>query len=139
MRFLFSILTLAGAALADPEMIPETTETLVGQTSPAIELPLAEGGTFRLEDHRGHWVAMAFWASWCSPCRAELPALVPWDEARSDVEVVAVNVDREQADALRFLERLGRIPPVAWDRDWRRNTTRPDRSTCPCCHIRPHS
>jgi len=115
MRILIPLLILTGTSLAGPEMIPESTETLVGQTAPSVELPLAEGGTFRLEDHRGHWVALAFWASWCSPCRAELPALVPWGEARPNLNVVAVNVDRDQADAYRFLERLGRVPPIAWD------------------------
>lgn len=40
-----------------------------------FQLPLASGGTLDLSDYRGKWILLNFWASWCAPCRNEMPAL----------------------------------------------------------------
>ena len=39
------------------------------------------------------WTVLAFWATWCAPCKKELPELNAWSQSRTDVNVLAVNVD----------------------------------------------
>jgi len=63
----------------------------------------------RLEDFRGQPVLVTFWASWCGPCRAELPELAELTRELKDSGLVllAVNVDSSAAAGLRFLESSG--------------------------------
>jgi thiol-disulfide isomerase/thioredoxin len=76
-----------------------------------------DGSTFHLSGEKGHQVVVAFWASWCSPCRRELPALAKWAKTNPDVHIVAVNVDRNRADADRFLSSVHFDLPVGYDPD----------------------
>jgi len=48
---------------------------LIGQPAPALKLPDLSGTTHDLAGYRGHPVVLNFWASWCLPCREEMPAL----------------------------------------------------------------
>ena len=109
-------LLLAQLAFAAPEMIPEEDTNLVGRTAPEIEAPMI-GGDFRLSDHRGKPVVLSFWASWCGPCRQELPALDELQKSRPDIAVFAVNVDREKGKAMNFLKQVKIDLPVVWDHD----------------------
>jgi peroxiredoxin len=108
-------LLLVQLALAAPEMIPEEDPNLVGRTAPDVEAPFLDGGTFKLSEQRGKPVILAFWASWCGPCRLELPALDALQKERSDIAIFAVNVDREQAKAKAFLKQVPIDLPVVWD------------------------
>ncbi len=108
---------ISGPASAGPEMIPEADLSLEGRVAPPFEVSTLDGGTFNLEDHRGKIVVMSFWASWCSPCRLELPALDALQKERDDLYIVAVNVDRDRAAAERFLNSLDIDLPVAWDNE----------------------
>lgn len=84
----------------------------VGQQAPALERERIGGGTVSLAALEGKVVLLNFWASWCGPCRKELPALVELHRELAPsggFEVLAVNVDRDEASALRFLG--GRLPP----------------------------
>lgn len=47
-----------------------------------------------------HWQVINYWASWCGPCREEIPALNQLDAAREDIVVLGVNYDGLQGDAL---------------------------------------
>lgn len=67
------ILPLAAALLA---ATPATARELkVGQPAPPIELTLADGTKTTIAEHRGEVILVNFWATWCVPCRVELPLL----------------------------------------------------------------
>ena len=68
--------------------------TAVGQRSAMGELRLVDvqGGTWRLEDHRGQVVVVNLWATWCGPCIEETPALVR-TAREMDVAVVGLSLD----------------------------------------------
>lgn len=67
---------LAAALLAIGAAPPPASHTLkVGQPLPAIELTLLDGSKVNTTDLRGQVVVLNFWATWCVPCRTELPLL----------------------------------------------------------------
>ncbi|MCB9678659.1 MAG: TlpA family protein disulfide reductase [Alphaproteobacteria bacterium] len=106
---------LCAAALAGPEMIPEKDVDLVGRTAPDFTAQDDEGAAFTLASTRGKPVVLSFWASWCGPCRQELPALAELQKTRDDVVIYAVNVDRERAKAQKFLAQVKFDLPIVWD------------------------
>jgi peroxiredoxin len=87
--------------------------------APDFTLETADG-EFRLSDQRGKVVVLNFWASWCAPCRHEMPVFQETYEARApagDFMLVAVNVtaDDARANADRFVEDFGLTFPVPFD------------------------
>lgn len=71
----------------------------------------------QLASHAGRPVLINFWASWCAPCREEMPALQALADRGTVVLTVAV-ADR-QSDTLRFMESAGVSLPLVHDRDQR--------------------
>jgi thiol-disulfide isomerase/thioredoxin len=89
------------------------------QRTPPLRLALLDGTAWSLADQRGHAVLLNFWATWCEPCRDEMPSLASLAarEQGSGLRVVAVDY-REPEDAVRrFLEATPVATPVALDRD----------------------
>lgn len=81
-----------------------------GTPFPNVELHSMDGQkSVRVEDFRGRPVLVAFWASWCGPCRAELPELAELTHELKDSGLVflAVNVDSSVSAGQRFLQRTG--------------------------------
>lgn len=77
---------------------------------PDVEFHSLDGEeSVRIENFRGQPVLVTFWASWCGPCRVELPELVELARELKDSGLVllAVNVDSSAAAGLRFMERYG--------------------------------
>lgn len=68
------------------------------RTAPDFELPMADGTTWRLSDHRGRVIVMNFWTVTCQPCMEEMPSLVELAGEladRDDIELVTISVDRD--------------------------------------------
>jgi peroxiredoxin len=90
-----------------------------GRLAPAFDLATLDGGHVALADFRGRPVVINFWATWCVPCRVEMPMLVgAWRGNRDrGLEVLAVNLtDQERGkDVRRFVEELALPFHVALD------------------------
>ncbi len=73
-----------------------------------------EGRTHRLRDLRNHWVLVNFWATWCPPCREEMPSLERLSRRLSDrsFRLVTIDVEEKPGRVASFLERQDLEVPV---------------------------
>lgn len=88
-----------------------------GEKSPDFTLKSRDGGNIKLSEQRGNIVLVNFWASWCGPCREELPAFEELYQEYQDmgVEILAVNVDDEAEKANVLLQDIEVSFPVLFD------------------------
>lgn len=89
-----------------------------GQPAPDFELQTIEGKTYKLSDLKGKPVMINFFATWCPPCRAEMPAL---QEAYAEFEkdgfiILAVNLNESDVAIKSFIERYGLTFPIVVDK-----------------------
>ncbi len=105
------------AAATSGGLIPSPRE---GFAAPDFTLELLDGGTVTLSELRGKVVLINLWASWCPPCRAEMPAIEAVYQANKDqgLEVLAVNTTYQDSlpDAVAFIQQYGLTFPVPLDR-----------------------
>ncbi|MDH3804802.1 MAG: TlpA family protein disulfide reductase, partial [Gammaproteobacteria bacterium] len=90
---------------------------LTGRPAPDFALKSSSGENLRLSEHRGDVVMVNFWATWCGPCRQEMPLL---DELYSRYErvgfsLLGVNIDDNSSKALKMVSELGVSFPVLFD------------------------
>lgn len=81
-----------------------------GNIAPDFELETVDGETVKLSDYRGQKVLLNFWATWCPPCRAEMPDMQKFHEKYDDGVILAVNLtETEQSpeNVDEFLEKYG--------------------------------
>jgi thiol-disulfide isomerase/thioredoxin len=86
----------------------------IGAMAPDFEWTGANGETLRLSSYRGKVVVVNFWATWCPPCRNEMPALQAVAASEPDVLVLEVDLMEPADKAKGFLDSLGldRLQPV---------------------------
>lgn len=102
-------------AAAAPEARPE-----VGYLAPDFALRDLEGRVVRLSDFHGRAVLLNFWATWCPPCRREMPSMEQaYREYRGrGLEILAVSIDTGGADAVQaFVQELNLTFPALLDPD----------------------
>lgn len=107
------------AGLPAPLHIAAGPAPEVGHPAPEFALRALDGHTLSLHALRGRFVLLNFWATWCKPCRSEMPLLSRWYRAMRARNVVVVGVDQqEQAANVRSYVRELRVPyPIVLDSD----------------------
>jgi peroxiredoxin len=111
--FLLIALLAGGAAFAN------STTVHVGADAPDFALRSSAGPNLRLSEHRGEVVMINFWATWCGPCRQEMPKL---DEIfaryqRAGFTLLGVNIDEDMVRAQRLADELGVSFPLLFDNE----------------------
>ena len=104
--------TPAAAPSASPEPVPPAREITAEQ--PSLKLPTVDGQAYDLAAHRGKWVVVNFWATWCAPCLKEMPELSALHAMRDNIEVVGLAYeDIEPAEMQAFLKAHPVAYPIA--------------------------
>ncbi|WP_409293083.1 peroxiredoxin family protein [Peribacillus sp. SCS-37] len=88
-----------------------------GNIAPDFTLSTLDGKTVSLSDYKGKKVLLNFWATWCPPCKKEIPEMKEYAERMPDNEVIlAVNMD-PKADVKGFAAKMGMNFPVLLDKE----------------------
>ncbi len=91
--------------------------SLQGQVAPDFVLRSATGENLRLSEYRGDVVLINFWATWCGPCRQEMPLLddLYGRYQRVGFNLLGVNIDEDSRRAMQMVQELGVNFPVLFD------------------------
>jgi peroxiredoxin len=112
---------LRTAVLASALALTTVSSSVGAGTSlaPAFSLPSRSGDTVSLAQLKGKVVMLNFWASWCGPCRQEMPLLDQMHKRYSALgfTLVGVNVDENSKDAEEWLSKTPVSFPVLFDRE----------------------
>lgn len=122
-RLLLGALGALGALLARPSLAADPPARRVpwprGAPTPALELPDLDGRPWKLAEQRGRVVVLNFWATWCPPCREEMPSLelMAQRHEADGLLVMAVNFKEGGTTIRRFMEQEAMSLPVLRDAD----------------------
>jgi thiol-disulfide isomerase/thioredoxin len=90
------------------EVVPQTAEL------PQLQVQTVDGAAYDLATHRGQWVVVNFWATWCAPCLQEMPELSALHAMRGNVEVLGLAYEDIELDEMQaFLKEHPVAYPIA--------------------------
>lgn len=78
----------------------------------AFQFKDSTGELHKLEDYKGRWVLVNFWATWCPPCLKEIPDLISLYEDRKDIMVIGVAMDSDPQEIMNFVRSLSINYPI---------------------------
>jgi thiol-disulfide isomerase/thioredoxin len=104
----------AVTASVEPKACAPDANAEVNKESPSLKLTTFDGACYDLAQHRGKWVVVNFWATWCGPCKTEIPEFNTLDKKREDVEFIGLAYEEiERADMDAFLKVIPINYPIA--------------------------
>ena len=111
------VIALLTALLCLPVLSGGASTSLLGQPAPDFALRSFEDRNVRLSEHLGEVVVINFWATWCGPCRQEMPLL---DEIyikyrRAGLVLFSINLDEDRERAVEMAQTLKVSYPVLFD------------------------
>ena len=112
---LISIMLAYGVRRAHHSPVPTPAAKLQGQPAPDFSLSTPDGKTMKLSDFRGKAVLLNFWATWCEPCKVEMPWFIDLQKkyASQGLQVLGVAMDdASPADISSFAGKLGVNYPI---------------------------
>ena len=113
--------TTTPSAESKTEIEPTSVESAAPDKTPALDFKLKDldGKEVSLSDFKGKKVFLNFWASWCPPCKAEMPDIEKlYNETKdSDLVILAINLGESKKDVTSFLENNKYNFPVLLDSD----------------------
>jgi peroxiredoxin len=113
---------IGDAAAQDILPVAERKVVKLGEPAPNFQLRDLHGRLVTLSDLRGKVVLLNFWATWCGPCRVEMPAMEQLYQAfsRKDFEILAVSTDVQGPAITRPFQQENRLTfPILHDTDYR--------------------
>ncbi len=112
LRLLLACLALVASGIAAAAAVP-------GSPAPALVLPARDGGKVDLASLKGEVVMINFWATWCGPCRQEMPLLAQLHAKYEPLgfTLLGVNVEPDSAAAVDWLKGVPVGFPILFDKD----------------------
>ena len=117
-----TLVGIGGAAAPDILPVAERNVVKLGEPAPNFRLRDLNGHSVSLSDLRGKVVLLNFWATWCGPCRVEMPAMEELYRtfSRNDFEILAVSTDAQGASVTRPFQQENHLTfPILHDADYR--------------------
>jgi thiol-disulfide isomerase/thioredoxin len=102
---IFIFMLLVEVAIASAASLPPGVMRINALPAPALSLDTIDGDSYELSATKGHWRFVHFWATWCGPCRREMPSIQRMMTRLGDVdiEVVLVNTAETEDEVFTFL------------------------------------
>jgi peroxiredoxin len=100
-----------------PTETPDSNTAEIDKRAPGFQLADINGKTVSLDDFQGKLVFLNFWATWCGPCRSEMPYIQDLYEEQPEtgVTILAINVGEDLAEVEEFLKERNLTFPVLLD------------------------
>lgn len=98
------LLTSYSVYAAGPKVVKKEEKPMVDFYAPDFRLKDLQGNNVKLSQYRGHPVFLNFWATWCQPCRAEMPLIEKLSKEKK-TKVVTVNMQQNKDDVKQFLKK----------------------------------
>jgi len=99
--------------------VPKGIIKLDGSKSPPLVLKNMDGEEYNIENSKGKWVFVHFWAAWCGPCRREMPTVQKMHEMAMDIpiDIVLINTAEDEDTIFSFLSVVAPNMNTLMDRD----------------------